>query len=142
MVKKSLKNKTVINLCHDHISGFLGEALYHFFLKEKLITKKDEKFIVTKKGIEELEIMGIDIDSIYNSTKNNVSICIEHDKGIFYEHIGSPLGALLMNKMVELNWIAKIDENNFELTKKGFEGLKSIGVKMKLFPIFITTAKV
>ena len=135
MVKKPLKNRIMVNLCNDHISGFLGEALYLFFLKEGLISKKDDKYIITKKGLEELEIVGIDISSFNNNLKKKVTICAENDNGIFYEHIGSHLGSLIARKMIELKWIINFDKNTFELTKKGMDGLGSMGVKMKTYDI-------
>jgi len=121
----------VVRPCYDHVGGLLGEAILRFFLKEDLIKRIDEEYIITEKGWDELEIIGIDIEKLRSINRKIVNVCIESSHGILYEHIGSYLGNILMEKMFELGWLLKKDDNRFELTEKGLIGLESFGVKIK-----------
>ena len=131
MNKKLFEKIKIISPCYDHIGGLLGESLLRFFLKEELIKRLDDDYNITDKGLEELEIIGIDLDKLHSNKRKNVNICIESNHGILYEHIGSYLGALLMERMFELGWLKRKDEKRFELTEKGLTGLEFLGVKIK-----------
>ena len=131
MDSKNNKLNKIFNICYGHIGGMLGEVLLYHFLKNKIIEKQDDDYYLTEQGFEELELIGIDIDDIISSSKTKVKICFESKDGILYEHIGSLLGELIMERLVELEWIRKIDDSSVELTTRGIEGLQSIGIKLK-----------
>jgi len=131
MNKRSFEKRIIVNPCYDHVGGLLGEALLRFFLKEKLIKRLEEDYIITENGWEELEIIGIDIDKLRSYKRKIVKVCIESNHGILYEHIGSYLGTLLMERISELGWLKKKDEKRYELTEKGLTGLESLGVRIK-----------
>jgi len=120
-----------VTSCNNHLGGLLGESLLRFFLKENLIKMIDNDYVITQKGWDELEIIGIDVDKLRAVNRKMVNVCFESDHGILYEHLGSYLGNLLMERMIELNWIKKKTEKIFILTEKGFAGLESMGVKIK-----------
>jgi len=86
---------------------------------------------ITQKGWDELEIIGIDVDKLRTVKRKIVNVCFESNHGILYEHIGSYLGNLLMERMIELGWIKKKNEKIFLLTEKGLTGLESMGIKIK-----------
>lgn len=131
-MKNDLNNRG-IKICRKHIGGLLGESLLQFLLKEEWIKRENEDFYITDNGWDELELIGVDTDILRSSENKNVKICTESDQGILYEHIGSSLGELFMNRMIEMGWISKKDETKFELTEKGLEGLESLGVKIKSY---------
>jgi len=127
----NFEKKVIIKSCHDHLGGIFGESILRFFLKEGLIKMKENEYVITNKGWDELEIIGIDVDKLRLIEKKIVNICFESNHGILYEHLGSYLGNLFMERMIELDWIKKRNENTFELTEKGFSGLESMGIKIK-----------
>ena len=131
----NLEKKINVTFCNDHLSGLLGEALLRFFLKENLIRIFDNEYSCTEKGWAELEIIGLDVDKLRLSKRKIVNICIENNQGNLYEHLGSDLGNLLMERMIELDWIKKKNEKKFLLTKKGLIGLESMGVELKTLPL-------
>jgi len=131
-MNKDISEKVImVTSCNDHLSGILGESLLRFFLKEKLIRNFDNEYIITEKGWEELEIIGIDVDKLRSTKRKIVNICIESNLGILYEHLGSSLGNLLMEQLIKLEWITKKNEKKYLLTKKGLTGLESMGVQIK-----------
>jgi len=131
MNTSNLEKKINVTSCYDHIGGLLGEAFLKFFLKERLIRIFDDEYIITDKGWDELEIIGVDVDKLRSTKEKIVNICFESKHGILYEHLGSYLGNLLMNRMIELEWIKKNNGERLQLTEKGLTGLESIGVKIK-----------
>lgn len=131
MVEDVSKKRINVTPCSDHLGGLIGESILRFFLKENLININDNQYVITEKGWEELELIGVDIQKLRSFERNTVDICFESDHGILYEHLGSHLGSLIMKRMIELDWIKKIDEKKFELTEKGFTGLESMGIKIK-----------
>ncbi|MBN2603980.1 MAG: hypothetical protein JXA91_07615 [Candidatus Thermoplasmatota archaeon] len=131
MNSKFFENGKIVIICNDHIGGLLGEALLKYFLREELIKKTNGDYIITEKGWEELEIIGIDIDKLRSNNKKIITICSDSNYGIICEHMGSHLGALLMERMFELEWFKKKDKNIFELTERGVTGLESLGIKIK-----------
>lgn len=131
MNNKLFENGKIVVTCNNHIGGLLGEALLKYFLREELIKKIKGDYIITEKGWEELEIIGIDIDKLRLYNNKNVNICSGGNYGIICEHIGSHLGDLLMERMYELEWFKKKDKNIFELTSKGITGLESLGIRIK-----------
>jgi hypothetical protein len=124
-------NKINVTACYDHIGGLLGEALLRFFLKENLIKIFDNEYVITDKGWDELEIIGVDVDKLRSTKRKIVNICFESNHGILYEHLGSDLGTLLMHRLIELEWLKKKNGNRIQLTEKGLTGLESMGVKIK-----------
>jgi len=126
-----IKNRKLVSICYDHIGGVLGEAFFKFFLREKWIEQNDNEYIITKKGWEELEIIGIDVFKLQNSNRKILNICIEKNLGIFHEHIGSYLGLLMFEHLKNLKWLKEKNGNSYELTDKGVIGLKTLGVDIK-----------
>ena len=131
MNKVNLEKKINVTSCYDHLGGLLGEALLRFFLKENLIKIFDNEYVITDRGWDELEIIGIDVNKLRSTKSRIVNICFESNHGILYEHLGSYLGDLLMERMIELDWIKKKNGKKFLLTEKGLTGLESMGVKIK-----------
>ena len=109
MNKEKFAKNITVTTCYDHIGGLLGESILKFFLKENLIKMTDNDYIITEKGWDELEIIGINIDKIRSSKRKIVNICFESNYGILYEHLGSYLGNQIMQRMIELEWIKNID---------------------------------
>jgi len=96
-----------------------------------LIKIIENEYIITDKGWDELEIIGVDVDKLRSMKRKIVNICFESNHGILYEHIGSYLGTLIMDRMIELEWLKKQNGKIFQLTEKGLTGLESMGVKIK-----------
>ena len=128
MKSNQIYKRTIVESCYDHIGGILGEALFKYLLKEKWMENIDGGYNLTDKGWEELEIMGLDVDTLRNTKRKIVNVCFQSNYGIFHEHMGVNLGSLMLRLMVDLNWLVKIDEKRYEMTNTGVSGLESLGV--------------
>jgi len=133
MNSNELKGRKIVTPCYNHLGGILGEALFTFLVKEKWIQKdkNDIDYNITQKGWEELEIFGIDIEKLRSTEKKIVTACIEQHYGIYHKHTGALLGSLITDLLIELGWIAKKQENQLKVTKKGLHGLNALGVNIK-----------
>ena len=130
-MKNQIYKKVIVESCHDHLGGILGETILKFFLKEKWIEQFNEEYNITDKGWEELELMGLDVYTLRNNKRKIINICYESNYGIFHEHIGAHLGSLLLKLMIDLKWLDKRDEKRYKLTDVGVTGLNSLGVEIK-----------
>ena len=125
------KDRKLVTICYDHIGGVLGETIFKFLLKEKWIEQSENDYAITEKGWNELEMIGIDISKLKDSKRKTINVCTERNLGIFHEHIGSNLGALLLEHMIELNWLQKKNDKVFELNDNGLQALELLGVDIK-----------
>ena len=132
MIREISEGRYIAPLCHDHVGGLLGEALFKFLLKERWIKKEQKDYTITEKGWNELEIFGIDITELRSKKNKIVTVCIERNHGIFHEHAGGYLGTLLANRLFELGWLIENDDKKFEITDKGLNGLQSFGIENKI----------
>ena len=125
------KDRKLVTICYDHIGGVLGEIIFKFLLKEKWIEQSENDYAITEKGWDELELIGIDISKLKDSKRKTINVCTERNFGIFHEHIGSHLGVLLLEYMIESNWLQKKNDKVFELNDNGLKALESLGVDIK-----------
>ena len=111
------KDRKLVTICYDHIGGVLGEIIF--------------KFLNMDYSMDDLEMIGINISKLMDSKRKNINVCIEKNLGIFHEHIGSHLGSLLLEHMLESRWLQKKNDKDFELNDKGLKALESLGVDIK-----------
>ena len=131
MNKNIYQKRFPVTICNDHIGGSLGESIFHFFLRESLLQQSNNEYSISDKGWDELELIGVNINALQTSSRKKVSICVEKNFGIIYEHIGAHLGSLLLQRFLELAWIHQPSTAVYELSQDGLQGLQSMGVKIK-----------
>lgn len=134
MNSAKIVERKIVTTCYDHLGGILGELIFNFFLKEKLIEKSkvDNEYIISGKGWNELEIFGIDVKKLRSSKRKIVTICYDTYYGIYDQHIGAHLGAVLKDWFFELGWVVINEKKIVRLTKKGLHGLKALGVDTEI----------
>ncbi|AJA44871.1 DNA-binding transcriptional ArsR family regulator [Frischella perrara] len=109
--------------CYKHLAGSWSVALTQSFIDNKFIVIQNNFFVVTENG-----------KNFFNEHKllvnmlNTASIgkrCIDFSE--HRDHIGGPLGTLLLQSMLQQEWFVQ-NNNNRELTitSKGRKKLKSI----------------
>ena len=89
------------------------------------VEKLTKKLFYEKISANKLTVMGLFLGLI--------SALIIYLSGILFEHIGSKLGSLIIERFFELKWLIKLDDKNIILSNKGISGLKSLGVKIKRY---------
>ena len=109
--------------CYKHLAGSWSVALTQSFIDNKFIVIQNNFFVVTENG-----------KNFFNKHKllvnmlNTASIgkrCIDFSE--HRDHIGGPLGTLLLQSMLQQKWFVQNDNNReLTITSKGRKSLKSI----------------
>lgn len=128
---KPIERKTV-GLCYDHLSGRVGEQIFKFLVDSKWIEQigEEREYKITEQGFKEFETLGLDMLRLCNSKRKMLCVCIERYGRIFYEHTGALLGTLISERFMELGWLVKVGEKQYEVTTAGHEGLKKMGISL------------
>ncbi|WP_294910007.1 helix-turn-helix transcriptional regulator [uncultured Gilliamella sp.] len=97
--------------CYKHLAGSWSVALTQSFVHNEFIAIKDNFFVVTKKGKT-----FFNEHKLLINTSNTACVgkrCIDFTE--HRDHIGGPLGTLLLQSMLQQEWF-KQNDNNRELT--------------------------
>jgi hypothetical protein len=116
-------------VCYDHIGGELGESLFDALVRKGWLAAEDGELRVTVAGRRGLAGLGVAHEQLYTDKRKPVNACIERHAGMFYSHIGSHLGALLAEALVELGWLNR-SGREYHVTPLGRRGLRKLGVKL------------
>jgi DNA-binding transcriptional ArsR family regulator len=104
--------------CYDHLAGLVGVKVTEALEEEKIISKSDGHYIVTKKGWTWLEDFGISDDVLTNKRRPVTRQCLDWSER--RPHLAGQLGALLLDRMLERKWFRKVKlSRELVVTSKG-----------------------
>jgi DNA-binding transcriptional ArsR family regulator len=92
-------------MCYDHLAGELGIGITDGLVKQGLLRKEEDAFIVTRKGAGWFDNLGIDLDKTRSQRRKFASQCLDWSER--RDHLGGALGAALAERLVDLGWIAR-----------------------------------
>jgi len=120
----------VARACYDHLAGRLGVHLTLALVKKKVITPDDRYYTVTKKGEKWFAEFGINIDRLKRTRRIFAKQCFDWTER--QPHLAGVLGAAILNRLFEQQWIVRIKEDRaVHVTFQGKEMLtKTFSVKM------------
>lgn len=93
-------------MCYDHLAGRLGVALAERFRENGWIFLEGRDFQVTDEGRNALGRFGVDWMDLEKSRRLFARRCIDWSER--KPHIGGALGASLVNRFIDLDWIRRI----------------------------------
>lgn len=110
--------------CFDHLAGRLGVDIAAAFQQRDCVRSNGPSgYLLTPKGEEWFEKMGIDCAHLRSERRNFATQCLDWTER--RSHIGGALGAALLNGMYRLGWLGKSRIPRLvRLTLKGEEELK------------------
>lgn len=91
--------------CFDHLAGKIGVQLAIALQKEGLLRVSGQNYEVTDKGFSWLTDLGIDSKELQCGGRMFAPQCLDFTER--HHHIAGALGAALLQRMVELDWIRK-----------------------------------
>ncbi|WP_144370487.1 winged helix-turn-helix domain-containing protein [Snodgrassella alvi] len=97
--------------CYKHLAGSWSVALTQSFINNEFIVIQDNFFIVTEHGKNFFKGHKLLLDA--SNTASVGKRCIDFTE--HRDHIGGPLGTLLLQSMLQQEWF-KQNDNNRELT--------------------------
>lgn len=92
--------------CYDHLAGKAGVALADALLRRKLLRPADGLYEATTAGIEWLARLGIDTGELKNHRRPFARPCLDWSER--RHHIAGSLGAALLDKMLEDDWLRRV----------------------------------
>ena len=129
--KKKTENYPPIKYCrtcYDHLAGKIGVALAESLLQQKIIIEKNNTFEITSEGEKWFSDFGVNIGEAKKQKRIFLKPCLDWSERRY--HIAGSVGTLLLNKMLEQDWIRRTANSRVILiTGKGEkEMLKSFKI--------------
>jgi len=129
--KKKTENYPPIKYCrtcYDHLAGKIGVALAESLLEQKIIIEKNNTFEITSEGEKWFSDFGVNIGDAKKQKRIFLKPCLDWSERRY--HIAGSVGTLLLNKMLEQDWIRRTkDSRAIIITGKGEkEMLKSFKI--------------
>lgn len=95
--------------CYGHLAGSLGVAITEAMVDRELLRQTPEAtFEVTVAGREWFRSLGIDIGDLKPSRRPLARCCLDGTERRF--HLGGPLGAAMLDRIIERDWVRRPDE--------------------------------
>lgn len=91
--------------CFDHLAGKIGVQLAIALQKEGLLRVSGRNYEVTEKGSRWLTDLGINWKELQTGRRMFAPQCLDFTER--HHHVAGALGAALLNRMIELEWIRK-----------------------------------
>lgn len=110
--------------CYDHMAGGLAVAITESLTSRRLIVLEDRSGLVTDEGTSFLASIGLDLDPKAKSTRPLCRACMDWSERRM--HLGGRLGASLLQRSVECNWVRQDnDSRTLTITPKGEIALRT-----------------
>lgn len=106
--KKKTENYPPIKYCrtcYDHLAGKIGVALAESLLQQKIIIEKNNTFEITSEGEKWFSDFGVNIGDAKKQKRIFLKPCLDWSERRY--HIAGSVGTLLLNKMLEQDWIRR-----------------------------------
>ena len=106
--KKKTENYPPIKYCrtcYDHLAGKIGVALADSLLEQKIIIEKNNTFEITSEGEKWFSDFGVNIGDAKKQKRIFLKPCLDWSERRY--HIAGSVGTLLLNKMLEQDWIRR-----------------------------------
>jgi DNA-binding transcriptional ArsR family regulator len=115
--------------CYDHLAGVLAIALRNAMLRQGILRTERDAFLVTPKGKQVLRGFDIDVKQLHALRRKFAPTCLDWTER--YHHIAGSLGAALLSRFLEMNWLARVSRTRtVRVTHAGERGLeKAFGIR-------------
>ncbi|HEU4496871.1 MAG TPA: helix-turn-helix domain-containing protein, partial [Flavobacterium sp.] len=108
--------------CYDHLAGKIGVEITEKLLSAGYIRLENKAFAVTEEGNTFFNNFGIDIPALKKMRRTFAKPCLDWSER--KHHISGSLGASLLNRMLELDWIRRTAGSRaVVITSEGRKGL-------------------
>jgi len=106
-------------ICYDHLAGERGIALLKGAQRQGLI-KGEKDMILTEKGRAFFADFGIDLAALEKGRRPVCRACLDWSER--HSHLGGALGAALLSRMIDRDWIRRDAGRVLAFTCEGTEG--------------------
>ena len=92
--------------CYDHLAGVLAIAVRNELLRRGALCQWRGTFTVTPAGRQLLRALDIDTDLLRRLGRSFAHECLDWTER--HHHIGGSMGAALLARFLEMNWLARV----------------------------------
>lgn len=111
--------------CYDHLAGVLAIALRDQLLKRGALRLGKDGFAVTPAGERLLTALEIDAGSLRRQRRSFAYKCLDWTER--HHHIGGAVGAALLTRFLDLNWLSRLRGTRaVRITHAGEHGLERV----------------
>ena len=104
--------------CYDHLAGTLGVQLHDSLKKLGWLSVSSKHYDLTVKGVQEIEALGIDCDSIRKQRRRFAYACLDWSER--RPHIGGALAAAILAVALKRKWVVhEFDSRALRVTNLG-----------------------
>jgi DNA-binding transcriptional ArsR family regulator len=100
-----LKTVRYARTCYDHMAGKVAVAIARGLEQREFLIRSGRDYDVTDSGNEWFRELGIDTDSLRNNRRAFALQCLDWSERQY--HISGALGAALLDRLLNLNYIAR-----------------------------------
>ena len=115
--------------CYDHLAGVLAITLRNELLNQGIIRAHQDAFLVSRKGKQVLRGFEIEVEQLHALRRKFAPACLDWTER--YHHVSGALGAALLSRFLEMNWLARVSRTRaVRVTHAGERGLeKAFGIR-------------
>ena len=110
--KPKLTDFTYARTCYDHLAGTIGVKLTNALIEHNILEISNKNYTVTNYGEKWFSALGLDIENIKLKKRSFAHKCLDWSER--KHHIAGALGASILTKMIDKDWIRK-KQNSREL---------------------------
>lgn len=111
--------------CYDHLAGYVGVCITQAMIDKGILTDTEDGYHVTDFGWERLAEIGVDQVVVTSSKRPVTRKCLDWSER--KHHLAGALGAALLTRMLELDWIRRKQFTRAILiTPKGYVEMEKI----------------
>ena len=115
---RSLDEISFARTCYDHLAGTLAVKITSELLRRRLIADNGRDFLIPPAGSRFFSSLGIDLAKLENQRRAFGRKCLDWTER--RPHIAGALGAAMLSRFKELNWVAHIRNSRaLRVTPKG-----------------------
>ncbi len=111
--------------CYDHLAGYVSIMITEAMIEQGYLIKSDKIYLVTKEGWDWFSQFGISEVDFKKIRRPLTRQCLDWSER--RPHLAGYLGAVLLKKMLEKNWLKKVKfSREIVITSKGKQALNNL----------------
>lgn len=115
---KEISGMKYCRSCYDHLAGNVGVRITEALEKKKFIRKMNKEYSISREGWKWLSELEIGEDKISKGRRPLARQCLDWSER--KPHLAGQVGALLLTRMLEKNWLRKVQfSRELVVTSKG-----------------------
>ncbi|ANY79020.1 transcriptional regulator [Microvirga ossetica] len=106
-------------VCYDHLAGERGVAMLNGAQRQGLLSDRED-LALTGKGRTFFADFGIDLAALEKGRRPVCRACLDWSER--HSHLGGALGAAILNRLIEKQWVRRDAGRVLTFTREGAEG--------------------